>query len=156
MTRTSTVIRPLQLHDLSIVAAIAKKSMDYPWGENVFRDCLKADYHIWVLELEKSATLIGFLIVLDQMNECQLLNIAVLPEYQRQGYGKQLLSYAIAHAESKNFQRIILEVRASNKAAILVYHATGFIDVGIRKNYYPAQHGREDAILMILSCHVTE
>ncbi|MCB1828109.1 MAG: ribosomal protein S18-alanine N-acetyltransferase, partial [Coxiellaceae bacterium] len=101
----------------------------------------------WILEVEKP---IGFLVVHDKINECEIMNIAVLPQCQRKGYGQQLLAHAMAYAESKNFSRLCLEVRASNAAAISLYHAAGFIDVGLRKNYYPKGHEREDAVLMTL------
>ena len=147
MHSLSAVIRPFHKSDVPVVVEIAKKSMEYPWSNAVFCDCLKANYHAWILMLEKP---IGFLVVLDKMDECELLNIGVLPEYQRQGYGQQLLAHAMAYAETKNFKQILLEVRVSNKKAISLYHAAGFINVGIRKNYYPIQTGREDAILMSL------
>jgi len=144
---THAIIRPFQNSDVSVAAAIAEKAMDYPWSETVFRDCFKAGYHAWMLELDEP---IGFLIVLDNMNECEILNIGVLPEYQRKGYGQQLLAHAMAYAESEHLSRLTLEVRASNQAAISLYHAVGFIDVGIRKNYYSMNAGREDAVLMSL------
>jgi len=146
-------IRALEPNDILTVAEIAKAAMDYPWSEAVFADCMKADYHGWVISDDALATrkTLGFVIVLDQIEECQLLNVCVLPEYQRHGYGRQLLEHIIAHAGSKGLYRISLEVRASNKAVISVYRALGFMDVGLRKNYYPTRSGREDALIMVLT-----
>lgn len=147
MNQPTATIRPLTQTDIPGVVAIAKAASDYPWTETLFRSCLKANYRLWILQTEEP---IGFIVLLDEVNETQLLNIAVLPEYQRQGYGRYLLSHAIEYAKSQGFSRLMLEVRASNAAAISLYHALGFIDVGIRHRYYPKGHEREDALLMTL------
>lgn len=150
MHSLSAIIRPFQERDIPIAAAMAKGTVSYPWSEDVFRDCLKAHYHAWILELEKP---IGFLVLLEQADVCELLMLCVDKDYQRRGYGQQLLAHAIVFAESEHFSRINLEVRVSNKTAISVYHAAGFIDVGMRKKYYPrGAEEREDALLMTLSC----
>lgn len=149
----ATAIRTLEPYDIVTVAQIAKEAMAYPWSEAVFADCMKADYHGWVISddaVAESKTL-GFVMVLDQMEERQLLNVCVLTKYQQQGYGHQLLQHTIEHARSKGLRRIALEVRASNKTVISIYHALGFIDVGMRKNYYPTHLGREDALIMVLN-----
>jgi len=149
----AAVIRALESLDIVKVAQIAKEAMAYPWSEAVFSDCMKADYCGWIISddaMVERKTL-GFLIVLDQMEERQLLNVCVLPQYQRHGYGRQLLEYMIEHARSKSLARISLEVRESNTKAISIYHAMGFVDVGLRKNYYPTRLGREDALIMVLT-----
>lgn len=142
------IIRPLAESDIQKVVAIAQSTNEFSWSESVFRDCLKANYHLWVLE---QSELIGFLVLLDQVNEIQLLNVAVAPEHQRRGYGRQLILFAVEYAKAHQFSQISLEVRKSNTAAISLYHALGFIDVGLRKNYYPNGNEREDALLMVLT-----
>jgi len=141
-------IRLLEADDIPIVAALAKKNMIYPWSEQVFQDCMKADYHAWVIC--DADEVFGFVIVLNQLNECQLLNVCIDQQYQRAGYARQLLHYLFDEIRSHGLHRISLEVRRSNSAAIALYYAMGFIDVGLRKNYYPADLGREDALIMML------
>lgn len=145
-------IRPLEPDDILTAADIANEAMAYPWSERVFRDCMKADYHGWVLcdDTVAKGKILGFVVILNQMGECQLLNVCVLTAYQRHGYGRQLLEYVIEYVRAGNLSRFSLEVRASNKAAISVYHALGFIDVGLRKKYYPTSTDREDALIMML------
>ena len=123
------IIRPLEPDDILTVVEIAKSAMAYPWSEGVFRDCMTANYHGWVIRDDRVADgkTLGFLIILDQMSECQLINVCVLPKYQCRGYGRQLLEHMIEYAQTKDLYRVSLEVRASNKAAISVYRALGFI-----------------------------
>lgn len=88
-----------------------------------------------------------FVVVLD---ECQLLNIAVLPGHQRQGLGRQLLAELLREAVALGCVSCVLEVRRSNAAALRFYAAAGFEQVGLRKDYYPVAGeagGREDALL---------
>jgi len=141
-------IRLLETDDILIVAALAKKNMIYPWSEQVFQDCMKADYRTWVIC--DADAIFGFVVVLNQLNECQLLNICIDQQYQRAGYGRQLLHYLFDEVRSQGLHRISLEVRRSNSAAIALYYPMGFIDVGLRKNYYPTDSGREDALIMML------
>ena len=62
----------------------------------------------------------------------------------------KLVEYAIRHARNRNAQSIFLEVRPSNEAAVMLYDSMGFNEIGIRNGYYPAQSGREDALVMAL------
>jgi len=74
----------------------------------------------------------------------------VSPDYQRQGLGRALLEYIISELENRGIATLWLEVRASNQAAIALYESLGFNEATIRRNYYPAKDGREDAIVMAL------
>jgi len=155
MAFSPATIRPLEPEDIPTVADIAQASMAYPWSERVFRDCMKANYYGWVMSDDSvpDGRVLGFVIVLIELEECQLLNVCVSEDDQRCGFGRQLMEHMIAHAKSERIYRISLEVRASNTAAISIYHALGFIDVGLRKNYYPKDKGdndREDALIMVL------
>lgn len=138
-------LREMMRVDAGVAAELAKAAMPYPWSKETFEDCFKANYHAWILELDKA---IGFIVLLDQHNVCEILSIAVHPDYQRKGYGQQLLAHAIVYAEAHEFERIDLEVRASSDAAISLYRRVGFEEVGRRKHYYPSDSGREDALLM--------
>jgi len=149
--KMSVGVRVLEFNDITTVAELAKEAAAYPWSEAVFADCMKADYHAWVISADAGANakILGFIVVLNQMEECHLLNIGVLSESQRQGYGRQLLQYIIDYAQSKGLHRILLETRESNTFAISLFQALGFITVGGRKNYYPGVSKREDALIMV-------
>ena len=82
--------------------------------------------------------------------EATLFNIAVDPDYQRQGLGRALLEHLIDELEKRGVATLWLEVRASNAAAIALYESLGFNEATIRRNYYPTTDGREDAIIMAL------
>ena len=80
------------------------------------------------------------------------MDICVTPERQGKGIAKQLLSKFIEHGEQQNAENLFLEVRESNTRAIKLYEQAGFIEMSVRKNYYPSddatKNGFEDAILM--------
>ncbi|HSW70998.1 MAG TPA: GNAT family N-acetyltransferase, partial [Gammaproteobacteria bacterium] len=80
-------------------------------------------------------------------NESHLLNVAVHPNFQHQGFGSQLLQHALVAARLVGALVIYLEVRESNKHAIALYQKMGFLHVGTRENYYPAFNGRENGLI---------
>jgi ribosomal-protein-alanine N-acetyltransferase len=80
--------------------------------------------------------------------ECHILNLCVHPQAQGNGLGKKLLTKLLLVARKHHADTAFLEVRPSNKIAITLYSNSGFNEVGMRRNYYPAKHGREDAIIM--------
>jgi ribosomal-protein-alanine N-acetyltransferase len=89
-------------------------------------------------------------ILLAAAGEAHLLNLSVAPSWQRHGIGTELTAYAVALARSHGAGKIYLEVRPSNAAARALYVRSGFLEVGIRRDYYPAGNGREDAVVMEL------
>jgi [ribosomal protein S18]-alanine N-acetyltransferase len=102
----------------------------------------------WIAEAERGAggQAAGFLVAQTGAPEWELENIAVLPEYRRQGVARALLSALLAQARSLLAERILLEVRASNEAAIRLYHASGFQTLARRRDYY--RNPSEDAIIL--------
>ena len=77
-----------------------------------------------------------------------LLNISIAADYQRQGRATALLHEMLQSAQGLNMQRVILEVRSSNLAALALYRNAKFSQLAVRRNYYPAGVGREDAVVM--------
>ncbi|WP_423062558.1 ribosomal protein S18-alanine N-acetyltransferase [Candidiatus Paracoxiella cheracis] len=142
-------IRAFLLADIPTLVALAKRAMPHPWSEKIFRDCFKENYYGWVLQ--EDHVIAGFVVILLRLHDCDLMNIAVHPDYQRRGYGQLLLQHAIDFAKAKGAEKIWLEVRRSNKAAINLYQHFGAVEVGVRKDYYPDDDGREDAVLFELS-----
>ncbi len=144
----SLQIRLWDRHDLKDVERIANQSQSNSWSHAVFEDCLKMNYLGWVLE-DDAGGIIGFLIVLIHDRECQLMNIAIDRLKQHQGYAKKLLSHLFDYVKTTQVEHILLEVRASNEAAICLYKSHHFSQVGIRKGYYPTAGGKEDALVFM-------
>lgn len=138
-------IRIWHKNDLQKLADIASQAMPFPWTLRVFQDCLKSNYVGWVLEHEHK--IVGFSIILVHPEQVEIINIALLPEFQKKGGGRQLLNEVIQYCKACDIVKIHLEVRKSNRSAIAFYRKLGFKEVGLRKNYYPLAQGREDALL---------
>jgi ribosomal-protein-alanine N-acetyltransferase len=83
--------------------------------------------------------------------EAHVLNLCVHPDIRRLGFGRRLLNALLFKAEDMAAQKVFLEVRPSNQAAIALYVSAGFHEIGIRPAYYQAQNGRENAIVLALS-----
>ena len=120
-----------------------------PWSENTFADCTSSPYECW-LALSDNAVL-GYAILLIVLDEVTIMDIAIAPEHQGQGVGKQLLQHVLSHCRKQQHRICFLEVRESNQAAIHVYTQAGFSVLERRKNYYPVPGGREDALIMSLT-----
>jgi ribosomal-protein-alanine N-acetyltransferase len=82
------------------------------------------------------------------VDEAHLLNLAVDPAHQRQGYGWCMLDWIARTMHEYGARSLLLEVRPSNLEAQRLYLAYGFEQIGVRRGYYPARWGREDAIVM--------
>ena len=92
--------------------------------------------------------MLGYAVLMPAVDEVHLLNISIDTEYQRQGVGAALLDEMLHVARGLNVQRVILEVRPSNLAALGLYRQAGFSELAVRRGYYPAANGREDAMVM--------
>lgn len=102
------------------------------------------------LKITQGEQMAGFAITQIVLDEATLFNIAIDPAFQRQGLGRKLLEDVIEKLEQRDVVTLWLEVRASNSKAIALYESLGFNEVSVRRNYYPAAQGREDAIMMAL------
>ncbi|MGL9751317.1 MAG: ribosomal protein S18-alanine N-acetyltransferase [Symbiopectobacterium sp.] len=142
------VISPLTSHDLPATSAIEKASHAFPWTESTFNSNQGERY--LNLKLTRNDTLVAFAITQVVLDEATLFNIAVHPNHQRQGHGRLLLEQLIETLEARDITTLWLEVRASNANAIALYEQLGFNEVSLRRNYYPAANGREDAVIMTL------
>ena len=139
-------LRPMREDDLDAVLAIEQRAYAFPWTRGIFRDCLRADYPAWVLQ--RDGELIGYAVLSIAADEAHVLNVCTDPREQGHGHGRRLLRALLMLAQGRGAQRVFLEVRPSNPAAIALYHAEGFNEIGRRPRYYPARGGREDAIVM--------
>jgi [ribosomal protein S18]-alanine N-acetyltransferase len=138
--------RPMQEADLTEIMEIERRSYPYPWTRLIFSDCLRAGYCCWVCA--RQGVIEGYGIASIAVGESHLLNLCVRPESQQQGVGRKLLLHMISLARRHNAELMFLEVRPTNRAALALYHGMGFNELGSRREYYPADNGREDALIL--------
>lgn len=147
--KPAVIYRPMLESDLDAVMSIEPKIYSHPWSRGNFADSLNSGYSCWVVELD--GELIGYGALMVVMDEAHLLNISIDKPYQGRGFGRALLDHFIELARRHGGQMMFLEVRPSNTSAIALYESMGFNEFSVRKGYYPAENGREDAILMGLA-----
>lgn len=141
--------RPMQRADLDTIMEIEPTIYPYPWTRGNFADSIKAGYSCWIAEHE--GAIVGYAVMMMALDEAHLLNISIAQEYQGRGWGRYLLEHVIEVARRYRGQMMFLEVRPSNRPAMRLYERMGFNEFSVRKGYYPAANGREDAILMGLA-----
>lgn len=144
-------MRTMTHADLPHVMHIELQNYPFPWSEDIFTDCFKAGYDCWVCD--EQGTILGYCLVSVAVGEAHILNISVDPAEQKQGIGRKMLEHIIESVRGR-VETIFLEVRPSNTAALKLYASIGFNEIGIRKAYYPAENGREDAIMLALQVFV--
>lgn len=140
------VLRPMERHDINLVAAIETSAYEFPWELETFRSCFKIGYHCWIGE--RARQVVGYGISTIGAGESHVLNVCVAPGWQGKGYGRAILQRLIDEATRFRADSMFLEVRPSNPNAIRLYQSMGFNEIGTRKDYYPARIGREDALVM--------
>jgi len=143
-------IRPACLADAGWLAAIDAEASFNPWTERQFALVCSTTggYRETALVVEEDEFLHGFVVFSQVLDEGSIHNIAVHPAHHRKGLGRLLLEAAVVELIRADARRCLLEVRRSNKAARRLYEGSGFALDGVRKNYYPKEGGREDALLM--------
>jgi [ribosomal protein S18]-alanine N-acetyltransferase len=141
--------RPMSEADLADIMDIERRAYPYPWTQGILRDCIRVGYTCWLYEIEGVIHAYGVMSV--AAGEAHVLNLCVRPESQGQGLGSKMLEQLIALARRHGADTLLLEVRPSNLAAVNLYQTMGFNEVGARKNYYPAEQGREDALIFALA-----
>lgn len=130
---------------LPAVMDIEERAYPWPWTLGMFRDSLNSGYLCHVLA--DAGQLLGYTVIYVAVGECHILNICVEPEKHGKGLGRLLLRHALERAIDHGAEQTFLEVRPSNTAAIGLYESMGFVQVGLRKDYYPAGDAREDALV---------
>lgn len=144
---SAAALLPMLKADLPEVVALEAAVQSFPWTHKNFEDALEAGYEAWVLRTEEG--LQGFFIVMMAPDVAHLLVIAVARDAQRRGVGRQMLEHVTRQARGAGTEGIVLEVRPSNFGACAFYQAEDFVQIGIRRDYYPAAKGqREDALIL--------
>jgi ribosomal-protein-alanine N-acetyltransferase len=138
---------PLLAERVDAVVQIEQRAYAHPWNQTNFLDALQSGYQAQVLMADE--ILLGYFVAMQGVDEVHLLNITVAPEFQGQGWSRVMLDALTVWARGRAAQWLWLEVRVGNTRAMRVYEAQGYARVGVRKEYYPAGHGkREDAVVM--------
>ncbi|HEX9389832.1 MAG TPA: ribosomal protein S18-alanine N-acetyltransferase [Usitatibacteraceae bacterium] len=143
------VFKPIAERDIAQVARIEEDVYVFPWSPGNFRDSLLSGYQCWGCWMDDE--LIGYAVVMNALDEAHLLNLAVASRWQRQGVGANFLTFLISEARKLDKEMIYLEVRLSNIAGRRLYEQFGFTQLGLRRAYYPAVAGREDALFLGLN-----
>ncbi|MGB1581101.1 MAG: ribosomal protein S18-alanine N-acetyltransferase [Nevskiales bacterium] len=142
-------VRPMTADDLPQVLDIEKVSYNYPWSRGIFEDCMRMGYHCQVMS-EAGGAVCAYGLVSTAVGEAHLLNLCVAPVYRRSGMARYLLTELISIARAHAAYVMYLEVRPSNRGALSLYKQRGFYEIGRRPNYYPAENGREEAVVLSL------
>jgi [ribosomal protein S18]-alanine N-acetyltransferase len=135
--------RPMALSDVASVVAVERASYMFPWSEGVFRDCIRVGYLCRVVE--SAGEVVGYGIMSYGAGEAHVLNICIRSDLRSAGIGRRLMDFLLERARAAQMKDVFLEVRPSNPLAIQLYESLGFTRVGVRKAYYQASGGREDA-----------
>jgi len=141
---------PMRPSDVDAVMAIETRVYAFPWTRGNFIDSLAAGYVARLLRRPPDDELLGYCIAMPGVNEMHLLNITIEPAHQHHGHARFLLDDLIGRCRAIDAVRLWLEVRESNATARAVYAHLGFREEALRRGYYPAAHGREDAVVMSL------
>ena len=155
---------PMQAADLDAVLDIESVSHLHPWTRGNFSDSLAAGHWAYCIRPQVDQAIKGsyldpsilwaYCILYPAVDELHLLNITVSPKLRKLGLASRMMVAIEGVAAQQNMPRIILEVRPSNLAAVTLYQKLGYEQIGIRKNYYPADPhlgAREDALVMAKS-----
>jgi [ribosomal protein S18]-alanine N-acetyltransferase len=141
---------PMCDEDLTQVVQIESVIYPFPWTRGNFLDSLRAGYSAWTLR-NRNGAIVGYAVMMLSLDEAHLLNLSVALHEQRSGLGWRLLEWMAEVARGYGARTMMLEVRPSNEPALRLYKTYGFECIGVRRGYYPAAVGREDAVVMRIS-----
>ena len=139
-------LAPMTEQALGPILLIESDIYEFPWTHGNFHDSLAAGYSSWLYLLGEE--LIGYAVVMLALDQAHLLNLSIARAAQRRGHGLRLLGEISRAACGHGAKSMLLEVRPSNLAGRALYAAAGFSQVGLRRAYYPAHGGREDALVL--------
>lgn len=149
-------IRMMKAEDISEVAAIEAACFSMPWSEQAFADSLAMPEALFLVAEEESAKkqkrIAGYAGCYLTAGEGEITNVAVALEYRRRGIAEGIIKKLIRMAAERDAGQIFLEVRESNRAALLLYQKCGFKKMGIRRNFY--ERPKENAVVMVYDCNL--
>ncbi|RMF85916.1 MAG: ribosomal-protein-alanine N-acetyltransferase [Nitrospinota bacterium] len=140
-------ITPMQMEDIDEVLAIERASYLSPWSYEMFRAEIEQNRFAYPLVARKEGKVVGYICLWKAADEAHIANIAVHPDFRRQGIGSSLLEKGLEFAREMGCTKAVLEVRVSNLPARRLYTRFHFAPVGIRKGYYTDTN--EDALVLM-------
>ncbi len=146
MAGRQLIYRPMTVSDIPQVQLVEGKCFTTPWSRNIFLSEITRNDNAFYVVAEKEERVIGYAGLWIILDEGHITNIAVHPDFQRQGIGEALMEEITLYALKKGVTRMTLEVRLSNHRAQALYTKLGFAPSGVRKQYY--QDDKEDALIM--------
>jgi [ribosomal protein S18]-alanine N-acetyltransferase len=143
-------VLPMQQSDLDEVLILERSAFTEPWTRKMFLGELNGNTFATnlVARGEDDDKLIGYIMFWVVFEELHIMNLAVQPQFRRQGIARTLVQQALAIGDVKGARIALLEVRASNTAAHGLYESLGFTRKGVRREYY--ERPNEDAVIMVL------
>ncbi len=139
------LVRPMEERDLLEVSGIEQEAFSTPWSCQSFRESLGLAHAIF-LTAEYGGEVVGYCGCYQSLEEGEITNVAVKPAMRGRGIAKALLEELFDRCRLHGMKRLFLEVRASNESAACLYESLGFVQGGIRRNFY--EKPREDAVMM--------
>ena len=127
------------------VAELEKICFSDPWSENSVASELKNPLSCWLVA-EEDGVAAGYIGSQTVMDESDMMNVAVHPDHRRKGVAESLVNELIEALKKRGSRCLTLEVRASNEPAKALYEKLGFVQVGLRRNYY--RNPKEDALIL--------
>jgi len=142
----AAAIRPMTEGDVRSVVALERAAYQFPWNEGIFRDCLRVGYCCRIVDIADEV--VGYGILSMGAGEAHILNLCVRGDLRCRGIGRRLLEYLLDRSRDAGMREAFLEVRPTNLSAIRLYQSLGFEQIGVRRGYYQAVNGREDAAVL--------
>ncbi|MGN7403520.1 ribosomal protein S18-alanine N-acetyltransferase [Cytobacillus praedii] len=142
----SLTFRFMDINDVDDILKIERESFTLPWSKEAFLNELTTNQYALYIGLEEDGKVIGYCGVWIVVDEAQITNVAILPEFRGRKLGEALMRQAMEVASERGARTMSLEVRVSNSIAQSLYRKLGFQNGGIRKNYY--SDNQEDALVM--------
>ena len=138
-------IRKMTAREVPQVAELEKLCFAMPWSEKSVAGELDNPLALWLVAMEGDR-LAGYVGSQTVMDETDMMNLAVAPQFRRQGVGEALVNALVASLTDFGSRCLTLEVRDSNEAARALYGKLGFTEIGRRRGYY--RDPREDALIL--------
>lgn len=130
---------------VAAVAEMEKLCFSDPWSENSVASELTNPLSLWLVAVDENRV-VGYIGSQSVLDGADMMNVAVHPDCRRRGIGRALIERLVAELKKTPVKFLMLEVRASNDAAIHLYEHLGFVQVGCRRNYY--RNPKEDALIL--------
>ena len=145
MKQNEYCIVPMTGDHVPQIAALEQVCFSDPWNDASVRSELTNPLSLWLVALE-GETVAGYVGSQSVLGEADIMNVAVAPEHRRKGIASALLNALQEALAAREVHSLTLEVRDSNGPAIALYESLGYIQVGLRPNYYPKP--KEDARIL--------